>query len=86
MKRKHHYGYEVLSWKDNKLYFQNKVYVELIPNEKYNFMFHLKFKWRSEKTPEIFNKTNAKENSMIYLIHRLNYDAWQSHLPASLVR
>jgi len=75
--RVHHYGDNVLSWKDLKLMFNKKILVELIPSEKYEKHYHLKFCWREEKTPEFFNIFNAKENSRRIALYRLNYDTWQ---------
>lgn len=75
--RAHHYGWNNLDWKDNKLYFQEKLLVELIPHEIYENHYHLKFDWRDEKTPEFFNLTNAKDNSRRIALYRLNYDLWQ---------
>lgn len=73
----HKYGYNVLSQKKNKLYFQNKLLVELIPHETYPKHWHLKFCWREEKTPEFFNAHNAWENSKRITLCRLNYDTWE---------
>jgi hypothetical protein len=76
----HKYGYERFSWKDKSLYFEKTKMVELIPHEKFPKMYHLKFKWRDEPTPEFFNSINAKENAQRFTLFRLNYDVWESHL------
>lgn len=83
---KHHYGYDRFKWKNNKLTHEGKFLVELVPHEKYEKHYYLKFCWRKEKTPEFFNLVNAKMNAMEIALVRLNYDVWETHLPASLMR
>lgn len=80
----HHYGYANLHWKGMKLYFQEKFLVELIPHKSYPKMYHLKFCWRDVQTEEFFNITWARHNSRQISLYRLNYDVWESTLPASL--
>lgn len=80
--RIHHYGWDVLHWEDNKLFFQQQEIVELIPS-KIEKHYHLKFIWREEKTPEIFNIFNARENSRRIALYRLNHDTWRKATVAS---
>lgn len=81
--RKHHYGWEVLRWEEDKLFFQEQELVQLIPHEKYVECYYLKLWWRDEPTPEFFNIVNAKENAGRIALHRLNYDTWQRPRGAS---
>lgn len=86
MSPKHKYGYDRLHWKKERLFFEKKELVSLIPHERFDKMWYLKFSWRHDKTPEFFNIFWARENSMRISLFRLNYDVWESHLPASLMR
>lgn len=63
-----------LKWKEKKLYNKDQLLVELIPHEVYPKMYHLKFCWREDKTPEFFNIINAKENTRIYAAQHFQYD------------
>lgn len=65
-------GQDRLSWKFKKLYYKDKLLAELIPHDSYPNMWHVKFYWREDKTPEYFNLVNAKENSRIYALYHLN--------------
>lgn len=82
MKQVHHYGYERFTWDGLKLYHEGEFMVELVPS-KYEKQYHLLFKWRDTPTPEFFNITNAKENSMRFTLLRLNYDMWEPTYAAS---
>lgn len=55
-----------MHWDGLKLYFGKELQTELIPHEKYENHYHLKFRWRDEKTPEFFNLINARENARVY--------------------
>lgn len=60
-----------LHWEEDKLFYKKKLLTELIPHETIPDHYHLKFFWRDEKTPEFFNKTNARENARLYSIQRV---------------
>lgn len=79
--RAHHYGWNVLHWEENKLYFQDQWLVEIVPS-KYEKQYHLQFYWRDEPTVEFFNVFNARENARRFALHRLNYNTWQRGLGA----
>lgn len=70
----HKYGYDRLTRKGLKIFFEDELKVELVPHEKYENHYHLKFAWRDEKTPEFFNIVNAVENAKRITLFRLNYD------------
>jgi len=55
-------------WEDMDLIFQDRVIASLIPHEKYEKHWHIKFEWRNEKSPEFFNIFNARENARIYCL------------------
>lgn len=55
-----------LHWEDLKLCWKDEVWTELIPHEIHLNHYHLKFRWRDEKTPEFFNIVNARENARVY--------------------
>lgn len=59
-------GRDDFYWVGNKLFLKKEEFVELIPHELYTKMWHLKFRWRDEKTPEFFNLVNARENARLY--------------------
>lgn len=82
----HNYGHDKLHWEGMKLYFSEKLLVELVPHEVHAKHWHLKFCWRDEKTPEFFNIYNARHNSRIISLYHLNYDVWELPQVASLVR
>lgn len=66
------YGWRHTKWNKNRLTFNGKTVVELVPHDTVPKHWHLKFAWRDEKTPEFFNLTNAKCNARDITIHRLN--------------
>lgn len=79
----HHYGYERFHWDGMELYHEGIFMAELIPSEKWDKQYHLKFMWRDEPTPEFFNIFNARENCKRCALYRLNYDMWEQAPGAS---
>lgn len=63
-----------LHWEGDKLFYRKKLLTELIPHDSVPNHYHLKFFWRNEKTPEFFNKTNARENARLYSIHNVSLE------------
>lgn len=61
-----------LHWEDHKLFYSKMLLTELIPHEKYEKHYHLKFYWRDEKTPEFFNIYNARENARVYSLQHMS--------------
>lgn len=64
-----------LHWEGLKLMYQDILLTELIPSKVYKNHYHLKFHWRDEPTPELFNIFNARENARTYSLQ---------HCPESL--
>lgn len=60
-----------LHWEEDKLFYKEMLLTELIPHDTYENHYHLKFFWREDKTPEFFNKINARENARVYSLQRL---------------
>ena len=72
-------GNKELTWdKDNDLIYQERTIVSLVPHEIHPKMWHLKFCWRDEKTPEFFNIFNARENARRFALSHLNQKAQEN--------
>lgn len=73
-------GNKELFWKRKKgrlsleLFFRKKLIAKLIPHKDIKNHYHIKFKWRDKPTPEFFNLSNARENTRIYVLRRLQSD------------
>lgn len=72
-----HLARKDFTWEGMDLKFQNETVCSLIPSQKYENHYHLKFSWREKETPEFFNIFNARENARIYSAQNVQerYDA-----------
>lgn len=68
------HGWDEFYWDRHDLRFENRTVAYLVPSEIYENHYHIKFEWRDEPTPEIFNLTNAKDNARRICQRRMNKD------------
>lgn len=67
---------EELSWLRFKdLVYKGKTVASLVLSKDYPEMYHLKFYWRDEPTPEFFNIIHARENTRRIVRQHLMQDS-----------
>jgi hypothetical protein len=68
-----HYGRNVLKWKEDSLFFQDKKLVSFVPDDVWKDMFRLQWP-EGDCSDGFYNKTRAKEHCYKFSLRIINED------------